>query len=138
LFPGLLARLTRRRTPAISYIISGLLASALLMLNFSKGLVAAFTFAGLISTLTAMIPYAFCAAASLILQRRDPAVTAARRVREAAVAVIAFAICMWVIATSGLETVYWGFLLLMAGVPVFVALTPRTASRRIAAPPPAV
>jgi APA family basic amino acid/polyamine antiporter len=30
---------------------------------------------------------------------------------------------MWVIASSGEEAVYWTFLLLMAGVPVYVAVT---------------
>lgn len=125
LFPSVFSRLTARHSPTASYVLAGVLASALLLLNFSKGLVAAFTFMGLISTLTIVIPYAFSAAASLILQRRQPASTRTARWREASVAAMAFAVCMWVIATSGLDIVYWGFLLLMAGLPVYVALTPK-------------
>ena len=126
LFPAVFARLSSRHTPALSYVLAGVLASVLLLLNASKGLVGAFTFLGLMSTLTAVVPYAFSAAASLILQRRQPAGTRGGRWREASVATMAFGICMWVIATAGLETVYWGFLLLMAGLPVYVVLTPAT------------
>lgn len=43
--------------------------SALLLLNYSKGLVAANTFIILIATLTTVVPYAFCAMASLVLAR---------------------------------------------------------------------
>ncbi len=123
LFPGLFARLSDRHAPAASYVLSGMLTSLLVILNFAKGLVAAYTFILLIATLTTVIPYAFSAIASLILQNRDPAVSRAQRLREAGVAVIAFMVCMWVIAASGYETVYWGFLLLMAGLPVYTLVT---------------
>lgn len=119
LFPRLFSRLSGRQTPTISYALVGLLASVLLALNFSKGFVGAYTFLGLLATLTSVVPYAFAAAAGLILERRQPAATRSRRWREAGVAWVAFLVCMWVIAASGVETVYWGFLLLMAGVPVY-------------------
>ena len=32
---------------------------------------------------------------------------------------------IWVIAAAGQETVYWGFLLLMAGLPVYVLMARR-------------
>ena len=38
---------------------------------------------------------------------------------------VAFAVCIWVIAAAGQETVYWGFLLLMAGLPVYVLMARR-------------
>jgi APA family basic amino acid/polyamine antiporter len=123
LFPGLFARISTRHAPAASYVLSGMLASLLLLLNFAKGLVAAYTFILLIATLTTVIPYAFSAISSLILQNRDPSISRAHRLREGGVAAIAFGVCMWVIAASGFETVYWGFLLLMAGLPVYVLVT---------------
>ncbi len=123
LFPSLFSRLSARQSPAASYVLSGTLASLLVLLNFAKGLVAAYTFILLIATLTTVIPYAFSAIASLILQKHDPAVSRAQRLREAGIAMIAFVVCMWVIAASGYETVYWGFLLLMAGLPVYALLS---------------
>ena len=123
LFPALFARLSSRHSPSASYVLSGMLASLLLILNFAKGLVAAYTFILLIATLTTVIPYAFSAISGLILQNRDPSISRAHRLREGGVAAIAFGVCMWIIAASGFETVYWGFLLLMAGLPVYVLVT---------------
>ena len=122
LFPAFFSRLSGRHTPWVSYVLMGAFASLLFVLNFSRGLVAAYTFIVLIATLTLIIPYAFSAMASLILQRRDPAASRARRWREAIVAMTAFGVCFWVIAASGMETVYWAFLLLMLGLPVYVAM----------------
>ena len=36
------------------------------------------------------------------------------------VSLLAFAFSLWAIAGAGQEIVYWGFLLLMLGVPVYV------------------
>ena len=38
---------------------------------------------------------------------------------------IAFAYGLWAIGGAGQETVYWGFLLLLSGLPVFVWVTRR-------------
>ena len=120
LFPAPLARLSIRHTPWISYLVMGILASILLVLNFSRGLVAAYEFIILIATLTLIIPYAFSAIASLILQMRDPIGSPTRSWTAAAVSIIAFGVCFWVVATSGMETVYWVFLLIMLGLPVYL------------------
>ncbi len=122
LFPAFFSRLSGRHTPWVSYVLVGALASLLFVFNFSRGLVAAYTFIVLIATLTLIIPYAFSAVASLILQLRDPVASRAQRWREASVAMTAFGVCFWVIAASGMETVYWVFLLLMLGLPVYVVM----------------
>jgi APA family basic amino acid/polyamine antiporter len=41
------------------------------------------------------------------------------------VAAVAFVYSLWAIAGSGAETVYWGFILLIAGLPVYVMTTRR-------------
>ena len=122
-FPKIFQRLTKKSTPGISFVIAGLLVSALLIMNQSKGLVGAYTFVLLIATLTSVIPYAFCAMAGLVLDVHDKKSSPARKRNEAIVSIVAFLVCMWVIASSGEETVYWTFLLLMAGVPVYVTVT---------------
>jgi APA family basic amino acid/polyamine antiporter len=119
LFPASLARLSPRHTPWVSYVLIGAFSSILLVLNFSRGMVAAYEFIILIATLTLIIPYAFSAIASLILQFREPAGGPARSWTAAAVAIVAFVVCFWVVAASGMETVYWVFLLVMLGLPVY-------------------
>jgi len=120
-FPERFQRLTRHRTPGFSLVVAGVLMSALLLLNYSKGLVGAYTFIILIATLTTVVPYAFCAMASLVLARP-------RRLWESAVAAVSFLVCMWVIASATHETVYWTFLLLMAGLPIYVVVTRKSSS----------
>jgi APA family basic amino acid/polyamine antiporter len=122
-FPRIFERMTKRDTPGISIVIVGLLSSAMLIMNQTQSLVGAYTFVLLIATLTTIIPYAFCSMAGLLLGLHDKATSKGRRRREAIISIVAFAICMWVIASSGEEAVYWTFLLLMAGVPVYVAVT---------------
>jgi basic amino acid/polyamine antiporter, APA family len=122
IFPGLLSRKSLRGAPWVSYLVMGVLASVLLLLNFSRGMVAAYKFIILIATLTIVIPYALSALASLVLQLRGPAGSSAKGGSEAVVAVIAFGVCFWVIAASGMESVYWVFLLLMVGLPVYVVV----------------
>jgi APA family basic amino acid/polyamine antiporter len=122
-FPRIFERMTKRDTPGISIVIVGLLSSAMLIMNQTQTLVGAYTFVLLIATLTTIIPYAFCSMAGLLLGLHDKATSKGRRRREAIISIVAFVICMWVIASSGEEAVYWTFLLLMAGVPVYVAVT---------------
>lgn len=117
LFPRSLATLSSRQVPTMSYLLAGGLASGLMLLNFSKGLVGAFTFAALLATLTAVIPYAVSAAAGVVLAKRAPAGR-----WEMPVGVIAFGICLWVIATSGVAAVFWSLVLFAAGLPVYFGM----------------
>jgi len=122
LFPGVFSRLSSRQTPAMSFVISGLLASALLISNFTRGLVAAYVFVILIATLTGVLTYAFSSISSLILQRRNPALAPWQRLHEASTAIISFAVCVWVVAASGYEAICWSALLLLAGLPFYLLL----------------
>jgi len=117
LFPGVFGRLSSRGTPAAGMIIAGVLASLLMAMNYSKGLVDLFTFIILLATLSTLIPYTFCALAGFVL-RREPGMHWTPG--AAAIAGLAFVYSIWAIGGAGAETVYWGFLLLMAGLPVYV------------------
>jgi basic amino acid/polyamine antiporter, APA family len=121
-FPDFFARLSRRRTPWISYVLVGVLTSVLLLLNFSRGLVAAYQLIILLATLTIIIPYAFSAVACLVLRIHDSPASGRIGGHESVVAVITFAVCFWVVAASGADTAYWTLLLLMLGLPVYVVV----------------
>ena len=122
-FPQVFKRMTKHNTPGASFVIAGLLASAMLIMSQTKGLVGAYTFVILIATLTTVVPYAFSAMAGLLLGLHDEKTSPARRNREAVISIVAFLICIWVIASSGEDAAYWTLLLLMAGVPVYVGVT---------------
>lgn len=113
LFPAFFARESSRGTPAIGLVVAAVLSSVLVAMNYSSGLVALFTFATLLSTLSTLVPYACCSLAWLILGGTRPAA-------RAVVAVLAFGYSALAIAGAGMEVVYWGSLLLLAGLPVYV------------------
>jgi len=123
IFPAVFQRMTVWQTPGASYVLVGVLISALVIMSQTRGLVAGYKLVILISTLTAVIPYAFAAMAALLLDVHDHDISRGRRIREGLTAIVAFLISMWVIAAAGEESVYWVFLLLMAGIPVYVFVT---------------
>ena len=68
-------------------------------------------------------PSAYSAAAQLMLLVTDRARFSGRRLaRDALVALGAFGYSLWAIAGAGYEVVFKGFLLLLAGIPVYVGM----------------
>ncbi len=117
LFPRVFARRSRNGTPALGMLIAGVLTTALVALNYTRGLVDLFTFFILLSTLTTLIPYASSSMAVFLIEdsRR------ARVSRGLGIATaFAFLYSLWAIAGAGQEPIYWGFLLLILGLPVYV------------------
>lgn len=121
LFPSVFGRKNKNGVPARGIIISSILVSLLMSMNYTKGLVEQFKFLILLSTLTVLVPYLFSAAAFIIIRWREGG-SKQRTGWFGAIllAVAAFLFSLWAVAGSGQETVYWGFILLMAGIPFYV------------------
>jgi APA family basic amino acid/polyamine antiporter len=137
LFPARFARVHRRLgTPVFGLVVSSVLLSALVLMNYTKSLVDQFTFVILLATLTTVVPYAFAAAAEVYLFIRERDRFVARSVvRPTIVAILGFAYAIFAIWGVGWDIIGKGFLLLMVGVPVFVYMGWR---RRSTTPEPAV
>ena len=120
LMPHSLSRLNNNNAPQNSIILLGILATIIMLLNFSKGLVAAYTFMLLISTLSTLLAYALASVSALIMEKKNPTLTGSERKRHLAIAFMAFVFSTILIAAAGPEPVYWGFLLLLVGLPVYV------------------
>jgi len=127
-FPAAAGRLSARGTPAVALVVSSILASLLIAMNFTKGLVEQFTFIILLATLTTLVPYVFCALSEVVLRLRRPGAKplGARLITLSA---LAFFYSAWAIYGAGQDVVYYGFLLLIAGFPAFV-LTQGLARRK--------
>jgi basic amino acid/polyamine antiporter, APA family len=124
LFPAAFARVHgKRRTPVFGLIVSSVLVTALMLMNYTKGLVDAFTFVILLATLTTLVPYAYSAAAQAYLYVTERERFSPRHfLRDIAIAALAFAYSVWAIAGSGQEIIAKGFVLLLAGVPIYVGM----------------
>ena len=119
LFPVIFKRENKKGVPSIGIVISSVLISALMMMNFTKGLTDTFTFMVLLTTITVLVPYLFSAAsyAVILLQnkfwKRDS-------ISQLIIAFLAFIFSMWAIVGSGQETVYWGFIAILSGIPFYI------------------
>jgi APA family basic amino acid/polyamine antiporter len=124
MFPAPFARVHgKRKTPVFGLVVSSILVSALMLMNYTKGLVDAFTFVILLATLTTLVPYAFSAAAQAWLwlvegEEFNPK----HLIRDVVVAALAFAYSVWAIAGAGEDIVTKGFVLLLAGIPVYIGM----------------
>jgi APA family basic amino acid/polyamine antiporter len=113
LAPKILAARNADGAPYFSLILGSALSSLLLILNYSRGLVDAFTFLLMMSTLAALIPLLVSALAEL-----KHSLKAARA--WAVVALIASLYSLFAIYGSGVEVLRWGVVLMIAGLPVYV------------------
>ena len=119
LFPALFSKQNKKGVPAPGIIIGSILVSIVMSMNYTKGLVEQFRFLILLSTLTTLVPYLFSTAAYIIILIQKKYIKR-NWFQPIALGVIAFLYALWATAGSGQETVYWGFLLLMAGIPFYV------------------
>jgi APA family basic amino acid/polyamine antiporter len=124
MFPAPFARVSgKRKTPVFGLVVSSILVTALMLMNYTKGLVDAFTFVILLATLTTLVPYTFSAAAQAWLwlvegEEFNPK----HLVRDVVIAAFAFAYSVWAIAGAGDDIVTKGFLLLLSGIPVYIGM----------------
>lgn len=116
LFPAFFGQLNRRGTPALGIIFSSVLISLLMMMNYNKGLVQAFEFMILLATLTCLVPYLFSTATHVLFGLRSG------KKWSWVSGSLGFAFSMWAVVGSGEEVVFWGFLILMLGIPFYVWL----------------
>lgn len=119
LFPVLFNKENSKGVPALGIVIGSVLISGLMMLNFTNGLNDMFTFMALMTTLTVLIPYLFSATSYgiMILQekfwKRD-------LISQLIIAALAFLFSLWAVVGSGQETVYWGFIAILSGIPFYM------------------
>jgi APA family basic amino acid/polyamine antiporter len=114
LFPQLLARESARGAPIPGLVFSSIVATLLILMNFSSDLVTLFNVVILIATFFTLVPYMLCSLAELLLGRGDKAPR-----RNIALASLAFAFSLWATAGAGKDCLYWGTLLMLAGLPLY-------------------
>jgi APA family basic amino acid/polyamine antiporter len=117
LLPIKFLTLSQSGTPIFSFLVSGGFMSLLLILNYTKGLVAAFTFMAMLSTLSTLMAYAFCAVAEFYFLKSDQA--GPERTRAILLSVAAFLYSFFAIWGAGSEIVFYSFMLIIIGMPFY-------------------
>lgn len=118
LAPRWLAATTKGGTPHLSLLLSSTLAALLLLANYARGFIGAFTFLLMMATALGLIYYVVVSLAELRHSARSaPA--------WAAIAIIGLIYSLFAAFGSGLEVLFWGVVLMALGVPLFFAFRKR-------------
>jgi amino acid transporter len=120
LFPSLFSRLSAKHVPAMGIVVSAALATILVLVQAagSGGFSEFYNLVVGLSTMAAVIPYAFCALAGSLVSARVSGGTNVPRVTL--IEIIAFIFAMFTLYGCGAEPVLYGLVLLLLGIPVYV------------------
>jgi basic amino acid/polyamine antiporter, APA family len=120
LFPPLFGRLSSRGVPAVGIVISAIFATLLVLSQVvgPSGFSAFYNLVVGLSTMAAVVPYAFCALATGLVAARAAGGGAVPRL--GVIEVIAFVFAVFTLYGCGAEPVLYGFLMLVLGIPIYV------------------
>lgn len=118
LFPPVFGKLSDRGVPAIGIAISAILATLLVLSQVTQGFASFYTLVVGLSTMAAVVPYAFCALAAGLVAAY--AAGGGPVPRLTVVEVIAFIFAVFTLYGCGPEPVLYGVLMLVLGIPVYV------------------
>jgi Amino acid transporters len=120
LFPESLGKLNKNGAPANGLLSSGLLVTALVMVDGHGELVEVFNVIILLGTMTGVVPYAFCTAALLqMLATKPDSFSPRSRPQVFAIGCLGFLYSLWALYGTGQQAIFWGFLVFMAGIPMY-------------------
>jgi len=123
IFPSYFKKLSKNGSPIFGIIFSSILATVLMLTNYTKSLINMFTFIIMLATLTALVPYLFTSLSEiLILYKSDNKITLKKIIKPLIIGLLAFVFLIFAIIGLGAEIVYWGFILLICGIPVYVLI----------------
>ena len=108
-------------TPVNSLIFGSVLVNILLIMNFQKGMVDAFTFITILATLSYLPVYLLSVSAEMMLAFKGEREFKFKIfIKKSILPLLAFIYVIWTIYGSGAETVMWGFILMLIGIPVYI------------------
>ena len=118
LLPSKFVILTKNGTPIFTYLLTGVFVSILLMLNYTKGMVNAFVFMAMLSTLSTLIAYAFCAIAEFKFAKADAKST--QRNNALLLSCVIFLYAFFAIWGAGIEMIIYSLILILIGTPIYL------------------
>jgi APA family basic amino acid/polyamine antiporter len=119
-FPRILGKENKYGAPALAFILAGITASVVLLLNYSKSTAKSFEFLSIVVTAANMPLYLTCALAVVVLRSRGEIGTPERPERLFfAAALCALIFCGWVFWSVGATPLLYALGLALVGIPVY-------------------
>jgi APA family basic amino acid/polyamine antiporter len=123
--PARLDRLNSRGAPAVALVLTGVLATAMVLMNDSKALVEGFTFLTLVVTAANLPLYLCCALALAVLWRRG---ARPKSPDLLVLGVLGTAYSIFAFIGLGREPFLWSLALAAAGLPLYLLMRARRTS----------
>ena len=121
IFPKIFKKNNKKGAPVLGLIIGSLLSSLVMLMNFSESLVTQFTFVVNLTVLACLVPYLFVSAAYIIVIIQKHTHTN-RILKTIILGFLGFIYSLWAIYGSTTDVVFYGFLLLLLGIPFYVLM----------------
>ncbi len=118
LFPPVFGIKNQEGSPSRGIIITSIITSLLMLLNYINGLVSLFTLMISLSTLAVIVPYLSSVAAYFTVAYKNKNLT---RKSKIFLPLTAFLFLFWVISGTGWETIFYGLSFILAGVLFYYA-----------------
>ena len=120
LFPKKFAYLTKNRSPVFGIVLSSVLVTCLLILNFTKGLIDQFTFIISLATLSAIIAYLYTTVAEFVIYIKHPdKINKNKIAKSLTIAMLAFIYSFWMVCSSDKDIVFYGVILMFTSIPIY-------------------
>jgi APA family basic amino acid/polyamine antiporter len=134
--PRLLSKENRHGAPTFALVVTGVIASAMLLCNYSQSIAGLFTLFSVIVTAANMPVYFSCSLAIVVLRRRGvKGIQGSPTLPVAAAALCATAYCAWVSIGIGLKPLLWTLGLCAFGVPLYWVARLVRSSQQAVVPP---
>ncbi|SCJ93508.1 Arginine/agmatine antiporter [uncultured Clostridium sp.] len=121
-FPKIFGKVSSKyNTPVYSLVISSALVNILLLTNYQRSMVSAFAFITILATLSYLPVYLLSVSAEIMIMfRTEKKISIGRFIGKSILPLLAFIYTIWTIYGSGAETVMWGFILMLLGIPFYI------------------
>ena len=121
LFPKIFSKKNKKGFPFISLLLGSVLTSFVMTMNYTDGLVDRFEFLILLTTLSTLIPY-FFVSASYILFHIEKSILKIKSFKSVFLGIFGTIYSVWAIFGSGIESIVYGTILLIIGIPIYIIL----------------
>jgi len=121
LFPSFFDKHTKNGSPYLALIISSVLMSGMLYMNYEAGLVEQFTAIVAFTTFAVLLPYLYSTVAELyILLTKPQTMSKGKLIRVSIIALLAFLYTIVITIGAGERAVYMGMIFIFSGFPFYV------------------
>ncbi|MFC2151029.1 amino acid permease [Bacteroidota bacterium] len=123
LFPERFQKVSKKNVPIFGIIFASILATILVSMNYTKGLVGMFSFMIMLATLTVLFPYVLSSCAEITIYfKKKIKVPKKTYISVLFISIPALLYSIWAVIGLGFEIILWGVLLLLFGIPIYLIL----------------